>query len=118
MPPSLGEFGNIFPGHHHPLWPDPVLIWPPDSDIKDQPVQPSPADVRVAEFMKLPGTGQQKITRMQIIGFLIHDQIACAGLKKNNFDSLVPVWIQPPILRSIRIPETNAIQPGQYILGH
>src|ERR1035438_81279 len=64
MSPSFCKFSEIFLGQYYPLRPNPILIWPPDPDIENQPVQSSSTDIRVAEFMKLPGTGKKKIARM------------------------------------------------------
>src|SRR6266850_255368 len=116
--PSFSEISKILSGHDYPFWPTPGLMGPPDPDIENHPVQSSPADVGCAELMKHPWTSNDKISCVQIICFLTHDQVACSGLKENNFNSFVPMRIQPPILGCICIPEPDAVKPRQHFPGH
>src|SRR5258708_16984174 len=62
--PSFSKISEICLGHYYPLRPTPILIWPPDADIENHPVQPSSADVGRAEFMKHPRTRNDKIARV------------------------------------------------------
>src|SRR5437016_3478498 len=62
--PSFSKISEIFFRHYYPLRPGPILMWPPDADIEDHPVQPSPADVGRAEFMKDPRTRNDKVASM------------------------------------------------------
>src|SRR6266702_3195168 len=116
--PSFSKISEIFFRHYYPLRPGPTLMWPPDPDIENHPVQSSPADVGCAELMKHPRTSNDKISRMQIIRFLTHYEVAGSGLKENYFDSFVPMRIQPPILGSIRIPEADAVKTREDVHGH
>src|SRR2546430_2743249 len=82
-PPSSCKISQVFPGHDYPLRPTPILAWPPDPHIQDHPMQSSSADVGRAELMEHPRARHDKITRMQIKGFVTHHQVAGSSLKEN-----------------------------------
>lgn len=63
--------------------------------------------------MKLPGTRYCKITGMEVKQLLIHREVTLTRFQVNDFDAFIPVRIQSPILRSVGIPETDAVQAGQ-----
>src|SRR2546426_152162 len=63
-PPSFSKISEIFLSYYYPLRPTPILMWPPDPDIEDHPVQSSPTDVGCAELMKHPRTRDDKVTGM------------------------------------------------------
>lgn len=63
--------------------------------------------------MKLPGTRYCKVTGMEVKQLLIHREVTLTRFEVNDFDAFIPVRIQSPILRSVGIPETDAVQAGQ-----
>jgi hypothetical protein len=116
--PAFGEYRQVFRGDHDPLGPDPGLIRPAHADIQDHPVDSAAADVWVAEFVELPGAGDQEITRVQIERFMAHQHIAVARLEEDDLDAFVAMRIQTPILGGLGIPKADAIESGQHVFGH
>src|SRR5512145_2681583 len=47
----------------------------------------------------------------------VHGERHGTGLEVHDFDALVPMWFQPPILRAARVPKSHAVETGQQVVG-
>lgn len=116
--PAFGEGGQVLGSDDDPRGPGPGLIRPAHADIEDDPVDAAAADIGVAEFMELPGAGDEEIAGVETEGLVAHHHIAVAGLQEHDFDAFVAVRFEPPILGGFGIPEADAVESGQDVLGH
>jgi hypothetical protein len=103
---------------HHPRWPLPLLVRPAHADIQDQPVKPSPADVRIAQFVQLPRAGECQVAGLQRMRPAVHFESHAAGFEKHDLQSLVAVWIQAPVLRPAAVPEADVREARKDVRIH
>ena len=68
--------------------------------------------------MELPWPGNGKLSRAEIILFIIHRKSHLAGFEKNDLDSFVSMGFFAPIGCAISIPKADGVQTWQYVLRH
>src|SRR5439155_3145699 len=93
-----GEFSEVLRRQHQPVGPAPILVWAPDSHIEYQPMQPTRPDVRISKLMQLPGTGDRQGSGNELIMPFIRRKAHLPRLQQTDFNPLVAMLIQAPVL--------------------
>jgi hypothetical protein len=76
-------------------------------------MQPARPDVRGAQFVQLSGPCNGQAAGNEVEPPPVHRECHFPRLQKNNFNALVPMFIESPILGAGTIPETDAVQAWQ-----
>lgn len=113
LPQFARQVRKVLRRQNHPIRPHPILIRPPHPHIEDQPGKPPTPDMRIAQFVKLPWPRHRQLSGMKGEFPSVHLEAHRSSLQKNNFQALIAVEIQPPILASAAIPESDVRKAWQ-----
>ncbi len=109
---------EIFGRENNPGRPVPWLVRTPHAHVEDQPVQTARSDFRIAEAVELPGARDGDRPGTEGVTVVVHKEGDMAGFEKDDFDALVAVGIESPVLFAARIPVSKTAEAGQHARRH
>ncbi len=107
MPQQGGQTPEIPRRQDQPGRPAPGLVGTPDADIENQPVQPAGGDMRPTHAVQLPRARDRQVAGLEDQILAIDAEGKPSALEERQFEALVPVPVETPILGMVRVPEAS-----------